>query len=168
LDCAQGDIQTIGLQCLFGGVIGLFYVISYQVTDQGIADTFANANRRVHPRGIFLLDVWHAPAVLTQGLSARVKRAEDEKVRITRTAAPQIDIDSKVATVRYSVRIESKINNRIQTFQENRHMRYFVPAEIDEFAKHSGFEIEYNEEFVTGNLPSENTWGVCYLLRKQT
>ena len=45
-------------------------------------------------------------------------------------------------------------------------MRYFFPDEIDEFAEDSGFKVERSEEFLTGNVPSENTWGVCYLLRK--
>lgn len=168
LDCMEGDIQTIRLQRLFDGVIALFHVISYQLTDQEIAAAFTNANRHVYPRGIFLFDVWHGPAVLDQGLSARVKHAEDEKVRVTRTAEPDIDIDSRIATVRYNVRIESKIDNRIQAFQEEHRMRYFFPVEIDEFAKQSGFEIERSEEFVTGYVPSERTWGVCYVLRKQT
>jgi hypothetical protein len=66
------------------------------------------------------------------------------------------------------VRIESKIDNRVEAFQEEHRMRYFFPVEIDEFAKQSGFEIERSEEFVTGYVPSESTWGVCYLLRKQS
>jgi SAM-dependent methyltransferase len=166
LNCMQGDIQTIRLQRPFDGVIALFHVISYQVTDEEVARTFANANRNLHPGGGFLFDVWHAQAVLAQRLSVRVKRAEDQKIRVTRTAEPEINAKSKVATVRYRLRVDSKIDGRIEMFQEEHQMRYFFPAEIDEFAEDSGFKVERSEEFLTGNVPSENTWGVCYLLRK--
>ncbi len=138
-----------------------------QVSDRDMTATFANAARHLRREGLFLFDVWHAPAVLSQGLSVRVKRAEDEAVRLTRTAEPELDAGSKVATVRYKMLVESKIDNRSQTFQEEHRMRYFFPAEISEFAAGSGFEIERTEELITGKAPSENTWAACYLLRKR-
>ncbi len=167
LDCVRGDIQAVRLNRLFDGVIALFHVISYQVSDRDMTATFANAARHLRREGLFLFDVWHAPAVLSQGLSVRVKRAEDEDVRLTRTAEPELDASSKVATVRYKMLVESKIDNRSQTFQEEHRMRYFFPAEISEFAAGSGFEIERTEELITGKAPSENTWAACYLLRKR-
>jgi len=167
LDCVQDDIQTVRLDRLFDGVIALFHVVSYQVGDRDVRATFANAARHLHRDGLFLFDVWHGPGVLSQGLGVRVKRAEDEKVQLTRTAEPELHPDSPVATVRYKMLVESKTNNRSQIFEEEHRMRYFFPAEISELAAGSGFEIERTEEFVTGRAPSENTWTACYLLRKR-
>ena len=167
LDCVQGDIQTTKVNRLFDAVIALFHVISYQVTDHDVAATFKNAARHLHPKGLFLFDVWHRPAVLSEKPSVRVKRAEDETVRLIRIAEPTLDLHTKTVTVRYTMLAESKIDNRLQTFEEEHRMRYFSPIEIAKFADDSGFEVERSEEFMTGRAPSENTWGVCYLLRKR-
>jgi SAM-dependent methyltransferase len=167
LDCVQGDIQTAKVDRLFDAVIALFHVTSYQVMDQDVAATFANAARHLNRKGIFLFDVWHAPAVLTERPSVRVKRAEDETVRLIRIAEPTLDLDTKTVAVRYTMLAESKIDNRLDTFEEEHRMRYFSPSEIAEFADDSGFEVDRSEGFLTGRAPSENTWGVCYVLRKR-
>jgi hypothetical protein len=46
-------------------------------------------------------------------------------------------------------------------------MRYLFPTEIVLLADRAGFEVERSEEFLTGQKPSENTWGVAYLVRKR-
>ena len=45
-------------------------------------------------------------------------------------------------------------------------MRHFNLLEIDILSDVHGFERVQAEEFLTGNLPSEKTWGVCVVLRK--
>jgi hypothetical protein len=46
-------------------------------------------------------------------------------------------------------------------------MRHFSIPELDFLAKLTGFEMVRSEEYVTGKTPSENTWGVCLILRKK-
>ena len=49
---------------------------------------------------------------------------------------------------------------------EEHRMRYLFPVEVELLAQQSGFNIEKSEEFLTRKRPSENSWGVMYLLRK--
>jgi SAM-dependent methyltransferase len=167
LECVQGDIRTVRVDRTFDAVIALFHVMSYQATGRAISETFANAARHLPAQGVFLFDVWHGPAVIVQQPSVRVKQAEDKNIRLTRTAEPRLNLDLNQVTVHYTMQIESKTGSGSSIIKEDHRIRYFFPVEIDAFAKQSGFDTERTEEFVTGNPPSEATWGVCYLLRKR-
>jgi SAM-dependent methyltransferase len=162
----QGDIRKVNLSRIFDGVISLFHVVSYQARNSDVMQTLVNAARHLRPGGLFLFDVWHGPAVLSQRPSVRVKRVEDDSMRLIRIAEPDLDTQNSVVTVRYTVLVESKRDGHLTTFAEEHHIRYFFPSEIDLLANRTGFEVERSEEFLTGQPPSESTWGVAYLLRK--
>ena len=84
-----------------------------------------------------------------------------------RIAEPELHIDSGVVVVRYTILAESKTSGRLTTFNEEHRMRYFFATEIDLLAKQAGFAVEKSEEFLTGKTPSNKTWGVIYLLRRE-
>jgi hypothetical protein len=46
-------------------------------------------------------------------------------------------------------------------------MRHFSLLELDLIAARSGFERLGAQELLTGNAPSEQTWGVCLVMRKR-
>lgn len=165
-DCQQGDIRTVKLDRTFDAVIALFHVMSYQTTNADLLLTFANAARHLRDGGVFLFDVWHGPAVLFERPSVRVKRVEDAATRLTRLAEPELDTNSSVVTVRYTMLAESKETGQLTTFYEEHPMRYLFPTEIHALAEQSGFEIERMEEYLSGKKPSVGTWGLAYLLRK--
>ena len=166
-DCIEGDIKTIELDRVFDSVVSLFHVVSYQTRNSDLLETFANAARHLNSGGVFLFDVWHGPAVLTERPSVRVKRVEDENTHLTRIAEPELDVNAGVVTVHYSMLAESKVDGRLTRFGEEHRMRYLFPAEIDLLASQTGFDVECSEEFLTGQTSSESTWGVAYLLRKR-
>ena len=107
-DCKKGDIKTVELDRVFDAVISLFHVVSYQTSNLDLVATFGNAARHLSAGGIFLFDVWHGPAVLRERPSVRVKRMEDENIRLTRIAEPELDVNAGVVTVNYTVLAESK------------------------------------------------------------
>jgi hypothetical protein len=45
-------------------------------------------------------------------------------------------------------------------------MRHFNKPEIELLSYLSGFEIIHTEEFQSKAIPSNDTWGVCYILKK--
>jgi SAM-dependent methyltransferase len=165
-ECIQGDLQATDVGRTFDAVVALFHVISYQTSDSEVRRTFSNAARHLLPGGIFLFDVWHGPAVLHVRPSLREKHVENESVRLTRIADPELDRESKIVTVRYSMVATSKNDNERTTFGEEHRMRYFFPEEIKAFAEEAGFAVERSEEFFTSREPSDQTWGVAYLLVK--
>lgn len=167
-DCRQGDIRTVNLERTFDAVIALFHVVSYQTRNADLLQTFSNAARHLKIGGLFLFDVWHGPAVLFERPSVRIKRIEDENIILTRIAEPELDTSSSVVTVRYTMLAQSKGDLKLTKFGEDHRMRYLFATEIDLLARQTGFDVQHSEEFLTGQRPSEKTWGAAYLLRKRT
>ena len=71
-----------------------------------------------------------------------------------------------VVNVNFEVIIKNKKNLQSQTLNELHPMRHFSIPEIALLAKIANFELVHSEEFLTEKNPSENTWGVCFILKK--
>ena len=73
-ECRQGDIRQIKLREKFDSVISLFHVISYQTTNESLLSVFKTAFESLKENGLFLFDVWYAPAVIHQKPTIRIKK----------------------------------------------------------------------------------------------
>jgi SAM-dependent methyltransferase len=162
----HGDIRTATVEGVFDAVISLFHVVSYLTDNADIEATFRNAARHLRPDGVFFFDVWHGPAVLTQRPVVRLKKVENEEIRLWRVAEPALDTEAGVVTVHYTMFAESKREGGITTFDETHRMRYLFPTEIALLARGAGFVVESTEEFGSARPASSETWGVAYVLRK--
>lgn len=162
-----GDARTVDLGRTFEAVISLFHVVSYQVTNQEVLQTFATAHRHLQPGGFFFFDLWHGPAVLHDRPAVRVKRMENEALRVVRISEPDLDTNTSTVAVKYTILAEAGPDSSLTTFTETHRMRYFFPVEMALIAAQSGFELVMTEEFLTRRRPSEDTWGVAYLLQKK-
>lgn len=74
--------------------------------------------------------------------------------------------NENIVDVMYTVVVKDKISGNWEEFTEVHSMRHFSIPEISLLAKHTGFEVIKAEEFLTGEEPSVNTWGVNFILRK--
>jgi len=54
----------------------------------------------------------------------------------------------------------------VEMLSESHPMRHFSLPELDLLGQISGFDLVGAEEFLTGNTPSEETWGVCLIFKK--
>jgi SAM-dependent methyltransferase len=164
--CEVGDICTVKLGRTFDAVISLFHVMSYQTTNQALQLAFQVATDHLAPGGLFLFDVWHGPAVLSQGPSERVKEVIDERYRVKRTAQPELDTDCSTVKVIYQLECEDRTSGEAVRFSEEHLMRYLFPTEVDLLAQTYDLRRVVTEEFLTGASPSSSTWGVAYGLQK--
>ena len=164
--CEVGDICTTQIGRTFDAVIALFHVISYQATDQELRAAFQVAADHLAPGGLFLFDVWHGPAVLSQGPSKRVKEVANEQYRVKRTASPEVDPNRSTVKVVYEFDCEERASGEKWSFAEEHLMRYFSPSEVDLLARCCALTQLMTEEFLTAKPPSPSTWGVAYALRK--
>ena len=165
--CEVGDLRSFRAGRAFDAVISLFHVISYQTGNDDLTAAFDTAADHLAPGGLFLFDVWHGPAVLTQRPSARARQAADAKRRVRRTATPTLDTNLGTVRVDYEMACEDLVTGKATRFGETHLMRYLFPTEIGFLAGGAGFEQVSSEEFLTGRPPSPETWGAAYLLRKQ-
>jgi SAM-dependent methyltransferase len=159
--CYQGDIRTIKMHRKYDAVLSLFHVMSYQVTNSSVQAVFDRAREHLEDKGVFIFDFWYTPAVLALKPAVRVKRMNDNFVRVTRIAEPIIYPNENRVDVKYSIYIEDVGSKNIRVLTENHPMRHFSIPELNLFAKNSGFKLLNAEEFFTGNEPGESSWGVC-------
>lgn len=164
--CEVGDICTAKLERTFDAVVSLFHVISYQTTNHALRAAFRTAADHLAPGGLFLFDVWHGPAVLSQGPSERIKEVADERYRVRRTAQPELDTNRNTVKVVYQMECEDRQSGKTVRFSEEHLMRYLFPTEVDFLAEVCELRRVRTEEFLTGAPPSPCTWGVAYALQK--
>jgi SAM-dependent methyltransferase len=164
--CQVGDICQANLGRRFDAVISLFHVMSYQTTNETLQAAFHVAADHLSSGGLFLFDVWHGPAVLSQGPSDRVKEVEDERYRIKRTAYSQLDVNRSIVKVLFEMDCEDRFTGENFRFSEEHLMRYLFPTEVYLLARNCGFKQIATEEFLTSAPPSPSTWGVTYVLQR--
>lgn len=161
-----GDISNFELNRCFDAVLAIFHVISYLVVNEDIEKTFINASKHLNKNGLFIFDVWYMPAVLHQKPEIRIKKVQDDNTEIIRIATPITHYERNVVDVNYTFLVKDKLTNQRSEFEETHSMRYFSIPEISYIAKSTGFKLVKAEEFLTGNVPSPDTWGVCFVLKK--
>ena len=164
--CQQGDIRTISLGRSFDTVLALFHVVSYQTTNADIQAMFQRAAEHLQVGGLFVFDVWYSSAVYNLKPETRVKRMTNDKVEVIRIAEPNILPNENKVDVNYTVLVKDKLNSENHTFSETHFMRHFSIPEMEHFAEINNLQVMKIEEYLTGNSPSEKTWGVCFVLRK--
>lgn len=164
--CECGDIRDARLGRSFDAVISLFHVVSYMTSKRDIGAVFQTAHDHLKAGGLFLFDVWHGPAVLAVGPSARERVAEDGELRVVRRATPSLLEAEKVVVVDFDFLCTNSVTGENFQFSEEHRMRYFFPEEIETEASRRSFKIVGAEELVTGKAPSTGTWAVTYLLEK--
>jgi SAM-dependent methyltransferase len=164
--CQQGDICTVQLGQTFDAVLSLFHVVSYQTTNEAVKAVFTRAAEHLQNGGLFVFDVWYSPAVYAQKPEVRVKRIASEEIEITRIAEPVSHPNKNCVDVNYTIFACNLASGAVEIMNETHPMRHFSLSELDLLAQMSGFAVVGTEEFLTGNIPSEKTWGVCLILKR--
>jgi SAM-dependent methyltransferase len=160
-----GDLCTAKVGRSFDAVISLFHVISY--SNEALQVAFRVAAGHLAPGGLFLFDVWHGPAVLSERPTARVKDVADERYRVKRSARPQLDTNRNTVNVVFQMECTDRQSGETAEFFEEHLMRYLFPTEVELLAQGCSLRCVGTEEFLTGKPPSASTWGVAYMLQKQ-
>ena len=164
--CREDDIRSVSLGRTFDAVLALFHVISYQTSNTDLHAVFLRAAEHLEIGGVFLFDIWYTPAVNHLKPKTRVKHVTDNEVEVTRIAEPDVFPNENRVDVNYTLFVRNKRTDTFQTLSETHSMRHFPIPEIDILAEGAGFQRLAVEEFFTGANVDEQTWGVCFVLKK--
>ena len=134
LSFGLGDVRTVRTGEIYDVAISLFHVMSYQTSNADVEAAFETASAHLQSGGLFLFDFWYGPAVLTQLPEVRVKRLEDEEIKVTRIAEPALHVNENVVDVNYTVFIEVKASGAVEQVKETHRMRYLFLPELMRFA----------------------------------
>lgn len=163
---SKGDVsKDIVTNKKFDAVLALFHVVSYQVDNKNLFKVFENASRNIKKDGIFVFDFWYSPAVNNLKPEVKVKRITHDGIVLTRLAEPEILDNMNTVNVKYTIFSETD-KLAYKSFSEVHPMRHFSLPELEIVADHYNFDLVSAEEFLTSKEPSNETWGVCMVLKK--
>jgi SAM-dependent methyltransferase len=167
LSFSQGDVRNARLNRTFDTVTSLFHVMSYQISNEDLFNSFDTAYQHLSDSGIFIFDCWYGPAVLSDRPTVRVKRFEDTAMKVTRIAEPVMHANENVVDVNYTILIKDKISLIENELTETHQMRYLFKPEVEGLLNRTGFILEGFFEYMTGKVPGYDTWNVCFVGRKK-
>jgi len=162
----HGDARSFDLKKRFDAVLSLFHVMSYQSSNKDVVDTLECINQHLSINGIFIFDIWFGPAVFHLGADCRVTIAEDDLIKITRIAEPELHDSKNIVDVKYKYIIHDKKLKTYSEFEEIHSMRHYTYPEIEYFLNVSGFKILCAEEWQTGRPLSRYTWSASIICKK--
>ena len=160
-----GDIRELYLNEKFDVVLSLFHVMSYQITNSDIEKAFATATRHLKPNGMFIFDFWYGPAVLTEKPETRVKRIQNNELKVTRIAESILDVNRNIVDVNYEIFLKKA--EEVHTMKELHKMRYFFMPEVEKLLIEQQLLLEHAFIFLTEQKPTVNSWNVCVVARKE-
>ena len=160
-----GDVRTVRTGRKYGAVVSLFHVVSYQASNADLSAVIETAAVHTDPGAVFFFDFWYGPAVLTQRPEVRVKRLEDEQVRITRLAEPVMRPEENLVDVNYTVFIEDKSTGVVDQIRETHTMRYLFLPELKRYTNRQ-FESSPAAAWLTDRPLSMGDWSGCVTLTR--
>ena len=160
LEFFNGDARSIDLHQKFDVVMALFHVMSYQTMDDDVLAVLETAKRHLAPGGIFLFDFWHGQGVLNDPPVVRVKRLEDETIKVIRIAEPDHLESQHVVKVNYQILICDKNSRRWNELCETHSMRYFFLHELERYLLKAGFSSKEASEWMSHKPLSLNWYGL--------
>jgi SAM-dependent methyltransferase len=160
------NIDNFPFNKSFDVITSLFHVLSYQTSNEAVYKMISNISRHLTDDGIFIFDFWYAPAVLTERPAVKIKRFENDEIKVTRIAEPMLKVNENTVDVNFELLIETKQTGKVNVIKEVHPMRYFSLPEIALFLEKGKMKIIYAKEWMSEKDPSEHTWGVCCIAKK--
>ena len=165
LSFGRGDVRTVRTGATYDAVVSLFHVMSYQVTNADLQAAFTTAAVHLRPGGLFLFDFWYGPAVLAQRPETRVKRLEDESIKVTRIAEPVMHENECAVDVNYSVFIEEKKSGSVRQVRETHRMRYLFLPELA-LLRGPAFRERGSRAWMSEEAPDPQSWAGFQVLER--
>jgi hypothetical protein len=125
-----------------------------------------NVRSHLNLNGLFIFDVWNGLAVIRNLPETRVKKVENDTLKISRTAQPTLKPTDHTCEVSYQLIIEEKKPNVLKTINEQHLVRFFFPKEIEYYLANTGFELLRFCPFLEFNAKiTENTWNMTIIAK---
>ncbi|MBF0267997.1 MAG: class I SAM-dependent methyltransferase [Alphaproteobacteria bacterium] len=140
IDLHEGDVKCACAGTDFDLAVMMFAVLGYQKSNADVLAALRNVRNHLRPDGLFVFDVWHGPAVLSEKPGERLKRISFEGGEMLRAAKGSLDVRRHLCAVDYDLWIFNG-NQLARRTSERHEMRFFFPLEIEFFLSQSGFRI---------------------------
>lgn len=166
LSFSHSDIQSTNLNKKYDVVASLFHVMSYQNSNQELINAFDVARKHLVDGGLFIFDFWYGPAVLLDLPTTRVKRLENNSVKVIRYAEPVLHVQQNIVDVNYEIMMLDKKLNQADIIHEQHKMRYLFDTELEIICQNVGFSVLDKFLWLSKESPSFNSWNVVWVVQK--
>ena len=160
------DVRNYESENRYDAVISLFHVASYQTSSLDIIKYFNNANKNLMYGGIFIFDFWYGPAVLNDLPSCRLKKMENDQIKVRRFTEPVLHENQNIVDVNFEVFIEDKKTKTLTEFTETHKMRYFFYPELENLMHQSNFTILKCYKWMTKSPLNFDSWYGVIIAKK--
>lgn len=142
IEFVPGAAADFNLGRVFSAVISLFHVASYHVGPEELFRMLVNVRHHLVSGGIFIFDFWHGPGVLADPPVVRIRRVEDDRIRVIRTSEPVHRPERCIVEVNFEVKIEEIPSQTVASFRETHCLRYYSLPELELMLGRAGFSLE--------------------------
>lgn len=156
-----GDLRSLAIEgSPFDAAVCLFDSIGYVVTNEALERALRGIRGALRPGGLFVLEFWHAAAMLRSHDPVRVRRWESAGGGVVRISETTLDAARQLARVTYSV-YEHSPGGTISSFTEVQTNRYFLVQEMAHWLACCGFRpLAWHDGFTPDERVTERTWHV--------
>ncbi len=151
----------------FDVILCLFDSIGYVQSNENIIKVFQNIYDHLSDNGIFIFEFWNGGAFMKQYEPYRVRRIENEALKIVRISETEIDYVKQLGKVKYSIYLAEQ-NKPIEVIEELQVNRFFFIQEMKALLSQAGL---IPMEFYNGyNFSSDidlNSWHTVSVVKKQ-
>jgi SAM-dependent methyltransferase len=160
----QQDMRDLELPITeFDAAVCLFDSIGYVVTNEAVAETLAGVRRHLRHGGLFVVEFWHAPPMLSSFDPVRVREWQTRDGVVLRTSRTKLDVVSQVARVEYDV-YYLRSDGTYDRWTEVHENRFFLVQEMDLFLRSAGLEpLRWFAGYEADKQIDESTWHVLCL-----
>lgn len=162
------DATSFKMEKKYDVVCSLFHVINYLLTNKELGKAISNISKHLRKNGLFIFDSWYGPAVLADKLHLKIKKCENDQVRITRISKPVLYQNEDEVKVHFTLSAEDKGRKTKpkKIIKEIHTLRYLFKPEVELFLEKASLKLIAFKQWQTGSRPSLDSWGVCFVGRK--
>ena len=161
----SGDAKNFNLGKTYDAAISLFHVMSYMSGGTDFDLALNTARTHLRSGGAFLFDVWYAPAVMAEPPQRRQRDVKEGDRHISRVTTPHWEKERNLVRIVFDVTEINVVTGDSMVSREEHLMRYFSIPDLEFSLTKARFEITEVGEWLTGNTPSERSFGIYVLAR---
>jgi SAM-dependent methyltransferase len=155
----EGDICRLDLAERFDVALMMFMVLGYQHENADLVAALAALRRHLHPKALFIFDVWNGLAVLAQRPRERIVEASLGSTHIVRKTRTRLDAIRQLCQVHFD--IERTDADGTTAWEEEHVVRFFFPQELDLMLRCNEMRLLQLSSFPDGEgPPDEQAWNI--------
>ena len=136
------------------------------ITNEAVLQVLKNVYRHLRPGGLFIVEYWHAAAMLRGYEPIRVRRWDADGGELVRISQTELRYAEQLAVVNYQI-YDLKNNGTYHRLEETQMNRYFAVQEMEQFLNSAGFIPRKTfAGFTSSEEISDQTWHVVALAQK--